>query len=162
MNNNDILRRTRYIFDFNDKAMMALFELGAEPASREQISAWLKKDDDAEGQPLADLQLAVFLNGLIVSKRGKREGPPPVPESRLSNNAILRKFRIALNFKDEDLLATLQVAGFHISKHELSALFRKPQHKNYRDCKDQLLRAFLKGLQLQLRGEESLPVSTVA
>jgi uncharacterized protein YehS (DUF1456 family) len=151
MNNNDILRRSRYIFDFNDSAMMALFESGGEPATRDQISAWLKKDDDPDSEPLADVELAVFLNGLIVSKRGKREGPPPVPEARLSNNAILRKFRIALNFKDDALQQTLQAAGFGISKHELSALFRKPQHKNYRDCKDQLLRAFLKGLQLQNR-----------
>ena len=154
MNNNDILRRSRYIFDFNDKAMMALFDLGGEPATRAQISAWLKKDDDPDGESLADVELAVFLNGLIIRKRGKRDGPPPTPESRLSNNAILRKFRIALNFKDDDLLETLRVAGFRLSKHELSALFRKPQHKNYRDCKDQLLRAFLKGLQQQQRGAE--------
>ena len=151
MSNNDILRRSRYIFDFNDNSMMALFELGGEPVSREQVSAWLKKDDDPASEPLADVQLAGFLNGLIIKRRGKREGPPPVAEVRLSNNAILRKFRIAMDFKEDDMLATLESADFHISKHELSALFRKPQHKNYRDCKDQLLRAFLKGLQAQHR-----------
>ena len=152
MNNNDILRRSRYIFDFNDNGMMALFDLGGEAVTREQISAWLKKDDDPDAEVLADVELAMFLNGLITSRRGKRDGPVLIPEQQLSNNAILRKFRIALNFKDDDLLETLAVAGFRVSKHELSALFRKPQHKNYRDCKDQLLRAFLKGLQLQLRG----------
>lgn len=153
MNNNDILRRSRYIFNFNDKTMMALFELGGEVVTREQVSAWLKKDEDLDSQSLDDVDLAVFLNGLIIRKRGAREGPLPTPEKRLSNNAILRKFRIALNFRDDDLLDTLNLAGVHISKHELSALFRKPQHKNYRDCKDQLLRAFLKGLQLRERGD---------
>jgi uncharacterized protein YehS (DUF1456 family) len=154
MNNNDILRRTRYIFDFDDATMMRLFALGGEPATREQISARLKKDDDPECEPLLDVELAVFLNGLIIEKRGKRDGPAPLPEARLSNNAILRKFRIAMDFKADDLLETLRLADLHLSKHELSALFRKPQHKNYRDCKDQLLRAFLKGLQLQTRAAE--------
>ena len=149
--NNDILRRLRYTFDFNDAAMIRLFALSACVVSRSEVSDWLKAEDDPQQQPLNDKQLATFLNGLIIEKRGKREGPMPAAEKRLTNNLILKKLRIALNLKDDDLLAILARADLSMSKHELSALFRKPGHKNYRECKDQVLRNFLKGLQLKLR-----------
>ena len=56
MNNNDILRRIRYTFDFNDLTMMRLFDLGGSEATREQISNWLKKDDDPDFQSLHDIK----------------------------------------------------------------------------------------------------------
>jgi uncharacterized protein YehS (DUF1456 family) len=71
---------------------------------------------------------------------------------------IFMKLKIALSLKAEDVMAILELADFKISKHELSAFFRKPDHKHYRDCKDQILRNFLKGLQLKYRntgGDES-------
>jgi len=88
---------------------------------------------------------------LINDKRGQREGPQPKPEQRLNNNIIFRKLKIALNLQDEDILKILQLAALPMSKHELSAFFRKPDHKNYRSCKDQILRNFLQGLQIQYR-----------
>jgi len=136
--NNDILRRIRYTFDFDDSKMIAVFGLADHQVTREQISDWLKKDDDPAYQKCSDTQLAIFLNGLINDKRGKKEGPQPEPEQRLTNNIIFRKLRIALNLKAEDILEILNLAGCRISKHELSAFFRKPEHKHYRDCKDQI------------------------
>ena len=149
MRNNDILRRLRYTFDLKDSKMMALFALAGHPATWEQINAWLKKDDDPAYLECNDTQLATFLNGLIIDKRGKKEGPQPVPETSLSNNVILMKLRIALNLKAEDVLEIMALADMPISKHELSAFSRKPDHKHYRDCKDQLLRNFLKGVQIK-------------
>ena len=61
------------------------------------------------------------------------------------------KFKIALNLKAEDVLEIMDLAAFGISKHELSAFFRRPGHKHYRACKDQILRNFLKGVQLKYR-----------
>lgn len=151
MTNNDILRRIRYIFDFDDSKMIAVFGLADHLVSREQISDWLKKDDDPAFRVCSDTQLAIFLNGLIIDKRGKKEGAQPEPEKRLTNNIILNKIKIALNLKAEDVLEILQLAGFQLSKHELSAFFRKPGHKHYRECKDQILRNFLKGIQLKNR-----------
>jgi len=151
MINNDILRRIRYTFDFDDLKMIALFGLADHQVTREQISDWLKKDDDSAYQKCSDTQLAIFLNGLINDKRGKKEGPQPEPEQHLTNNIIFRKLKIALNLKDEDILEIMDLANFCMSKHELSAFFRKPAHKNYRDCKDQILRNFLKGMQLKYR-----------
>ncbi len=151
MTNNDIIRRIRYTFDFNDSKMIALFGLADLEVTREQISDWLKKDDDPAYQTCNDTQMAIFLNGLIIDKRGKKEGPQPRPEKRLNNNIIFRKLRIALNLKAEDILEILDLVNGSISKHELSAFFRKHDHKHYRVCKDQILRNFLKGMQLKYR-----------
>jgi uncharacterized protein YehS (DUF1456 family) len=158
MVNNDVLRRVRYIFDFNDAKMMAIYGLADHHVSREEVSAWLKKEGDEGYENCSDLLLTVFLNGLIIDMRGAKEGPKPVPEKRLTNNMIFMKLKIALSLKAEDVMAILELADFKISKHELSAFFRKPDHKHYRDCKDQILRNFLKGLQLKYRntgGDES-------
>jgi len=149
MTNNDILRRIRYVFDFDDSKMIAVFGLADHQVTRGQISDWLKKDDDPEYQKCSDTQLAIFLNGLINDKRGRKEGAQPEPEKRLTNNIIFMKLKIALNLKAEDVLEIMGLAGFCLSKHELSAFFRKPDHKHYRDCKDQVLRTFLKGMQLK-------------
>ncbi len=153
MTNNDIMRRIRYIFDLNDSKMMSLCGQGGNQVSREQISDWLKPEDDPAYKACSDTQLAIFLNGLIEEKRGKREGVAPEPEKTLTNNIVFMKLKIALNMKAEDVLDTLALSEMTISKHELSALFRKPGHKHYRECKDQILRNFLKGLQSTYRPE---------
>ena len=149
MTNNDILRRIRYIFDFSDSKMIAIFGLADHQVTREQISDWLKKDDDPAYQECSDSQLAIFLNGLINDKRGKKEGPQPEPEKHLTNNIIFMKLKIALNLKAEDVLEIMNLTDLRMSKHELSAFFRKAGHKNYRHCQDQILRNFLKGMQLK-------------
>jgi uncharacterized protein YehS (DUF1456 family) len=149
--NNDILRRVRYAFDFSDSRMTAIFSLANLDVTRAQLSDWLKKEDDSAYQNCTDIQLAIFLNGLITDRRGKKEGPQPEPERRLTNNIILMKLKIALGLKTDDVLEICDLANMRISKHELSALFRKPDHRNYRTCQDQILRNFLKGVQLKYR-----------
>ncbi|MCP3890089.1 MAG: DUF1456 family protein [Desulfobulbaceae bacterium] len=151
MTNNDVLRRIRYTFNFSDSKIISIFNLADYPVTRSQISDWLKRDDDPAYKNLNDKQLAFFLNGLISEKRGKKDGPQRQPEKRLNNNIILLKLKIALNLKSEDILMFMELADFHMSEHELSALFRKPGHKHYRDCKDQFLRNFLQGMQLKYR-----------
>jgi len=153
MTNNDILRRIRYIFDFNDEKMIAIFSLVDYPVTREQISDWLKKEEEPAYQSCSDTVMARFLNGLIIEKRGKKEGEQPEPEKRLTNNIIFMKMKIALNMKTEDVFEILELVDFKMSKHEFSAFFRKPGHKHYRECKDQVLRNFLKGLQLKYRNK---------
>ena len=151
MTNNDILRRIRYIFDFNDSKMITIFSLAGLQVTREQISDWLKKEEDQAYKNCNDTQLAIFLNGLIIDKRGKKDGPQPEPEKKLTNNIIFRKIKIALNLKADDVLMILELADIRISKHELSAFFRKSGHKHFRECKDQILRNFLKGVQIKYR-----------
>ncbi len=147
MNNNDILRRIRYLFNFNDLKIVELFKLVNHNVDDETVSNWLKKDDDPLLQEMTDKELATFLNGLIIEKRGKREGPLQEPEDRLSNNMILRKLKIALDLKTDDILDLFASIDKKISKHELSAFFRSPNHQSYRPFMDQYLRSFLNALQ---------------
>lgn len=151
MTNNDVLRRIRYAFDLKDAAMVEVFSLADFSVTEEQVSAWLKKDEDDAFLKLTDAELAAFLNGFINFKRGKRDGQQPKSEERLNNNMVFQKLRIALDLKADDILDIFKLADFNISKHELSAFFRKPGHKNYRECKNQILRNFLLGLQNKLR-----------
>lgn len=155
MTNNDILRRLRYTFEFNDDKMMKLFALGGTEVTRAQISEWLKKDDDPDFKTLYDVLLATFLNGFIIAQRGKKDDQMPVPEKRLNNNIIFRKLKIALNLKDEDIIEILMLADMRVGKHEISAFFRNPTQKQYRPCKDQILRNFIQGLQVRYHVEKN-------
>jgi len=133
--------------------MIDVFAQADQTVTREEVSAWLKKDDDDDYVACRDIMFATFLNGLINDRRGKKNGPQPEPEKRLSNNIIFVKLKIAFNLQADDILSILALADLKISKHELSAFFRRPDHKHYRTCKDQILRNFLKGLQLKYRND---------
>ncbi len=146
MNNNDVLRRLRYTFNYNDKQMIALFSSVGASVTREQVSQWLKKDNDTDFVNCQDVDLAIFLNGFINEKRGKKEGPQAIPEKRLTNNIILTKLKIALNLKAEELIDLLESVDFRLNKPELSAFSRKVDHKHYRECKDQVLRNLLQAI----------------
>jgi len=151
MTNNYILRRIRYTFDFNDKTMIAIWALADTVVTREQMSIWLKKDDDPDFQNCSDRNMAIFLNGLINKLRGKKEGPQKAPESRINNNIILRKLKIALNLIDDDVLAIMALAEMEMGKSELTAFFRKEGHKHYRRLQDQMLRRFLQGMEMKYK-----------
>ena len=154
MSNNDILRTLRYTFHFHDYKMAEIFTMGGHHLSPEEVAKLLKKEDDPEFKKLHDKDLASFLNGLILLNRGKKEGEIPLAEKSLNNNLILRKLKIALNYKEEEMLEIFALRGFRLSKHELSAFFRNPNQPQYRDCKDQVLRNFLMGLQQKFRPKE--------
>jgi uncharacterized protein YehS (DUF1456 family) len=70
----------------------------------------------------------------------------------LSNNDILKKLRVALAYRDDDIIEVLKLVDCEITKPELSALFRKDDHPKYMACGDQFLRNFLNGLVIKLRG----------
>lgn len=153
MINNDVLRRIRYMFDFNDLKIIAIFKLANYEVNKADVSDWLKKKDDPLLKEITDRDLAIFLNGLIIETRGKREGPQPEPEYFLSNNMILRKLKIALDLKTDDILDLFVLIDVKLSKHELSAFFRNPDHKSYRPCMDQYLRNFLTALQTKYKNK---------
>ncbi|MBQ0740035.1 DUF1456 family protein, partial [Aquimarina celericrescens] len=107
--------------------------------------------EDESFVELEDKMLAVFLNGLIVDKRGKKEGSQPEPETFLNNNDVLKKLKIAFELKSEDIIELYQIAGKQVCKHELSAFLRRPTQPQYRELMDQYLRNFLYGLQLKYK-----------
>jgi uncharacterized protein YehS (DUF1456 family) len=152
---NDVLRRVRYALQLNDKKMLAIFASVDNPIDENYLHSIMAKEGEANFLACRDSLLSLFLDGLIYDKRGRKEGSSPVilpAKAVLSNNEILRKLRIALNFKEEDMLAVLDSVDFPVSKSELSALFRKKEHRNYKVCGDQLLRNFLNGITKRFRG----------
>ena len=151
MNNNDVIRRVRYTFDFSDDKMIEIFALADVEVTRAQISEWLKRDEDPQFKGIYDKDLATFLNGFINLRRGKREGEQPKPEKTLNNNLILRKLKIALNLRDDEMVEIFDLVDMRISKHEINAFFRKPTQSQFRFCKDQFLRNFLYGMQKKYR-----------
>ena len=79
----------------------------------------------------------------------------------MTNNDILKKLRVALKLRDEDILEILKLVDFTASKSEISALFRNEDHPNYKECGDQLLRNFLNGLIIYKRGPATEDLKTV-
>ena len=154
MINNDVLRSIRYMLDLSDNRVVEIASL-ADPAfalGKDEVRAFLLKEEDPDYLACSDAVLAHFLDGLIIHRRGRDESLPPRPvEKRISNNVVLKKLRVAFELKDVDMHQVFAEAGFPVSRPELSALFRQPGHKNFRPCGDQLLRNFLKGLTLRMR-----------
>lgn len=152
MTNNDILRRLRYTLDLGDEGIARLFALGGQAATRAEVDLWTRPDDDPDHEPMTDYALATFLNGLIVDRRGRRDGPPPVAERELDNNLILRKLRVAFALKTDDFVALAARMGKTVGTHEVNAFFRRADQRQYRPLNDQYLRYFLSGLQRAERG----------
>ncbi|MDD5405090.1 MAG: DUF1456 family protein, partial [Sulfuricella sp.] len=133
MINNDVLRSIRYALDLSDAKVATLIQLAERDIEPANVASFLKKEDEEGFVECADDVLSAFLDGLIVHRRGKMEPRPETdrkPERRLTNNAILKKLRVAFELKEEDMHKVLELAGFGVSKPELSALFRQKGHKN--------------------------------
>ncbi len=151
MENNDILRRLRFTLNFNNSRMQEVFALADQEVAISDVKNWLKKDDQSGFVLMPDVMMATFLNGLIIMKRGKREGPQPVPETEMNNNLVLKKLKIAFDLQSDDMLEIYDQIDKGISPHELSSFFRSPESSKYRECNDQYLRNFLTGLQVKYR-----------
>jgi uncharacterized protein YehS (DUF1456 family) len=154
MTNNDILLRLRYALNINDSTMIEIFKLADHEIEQSDLTGLLKKEDEEGFVNCSDDVLGYFLDGLILHKRGMKEikpGETRKSDSRLTNNTILKKIRIALELKEDDMLGILKLADVVISKAELTALFRKEGHRNYKECGGQFLRKFLKGLSSRYR-----------
>ena len=151
MTNNEILRQISDSFALDDAKIIKIFALGDLEVTLAQISAWLKKTDNGAFTLCEDPEFAAFLNGWIIEKRGRQEGPPRETEQRLSNNQVFSKLKIALNLQAEEVLEITGIGGLTLNKRQLSAFFRKPGNKHYRECTDQCLGSFLKGMRAHYR-----------
>lgn len=152
MANNELLRSIRDALHLDTATMIRIFKAAGREVGESAIAAFLKTAEEDDYIPCSNPIMGFFLDGLIIHKRGKQEGDPvpaEKPLSELGNNTILKKLRIALDLKEDDLLGIFKLAGIAITKHELTALFRKPGHKHYKECPDQLLRSFIKGVALR-------------
>lgn len=159
MTNNDILRRIRYALDLHDTTIIEICRLGGHELDKSSVTALLKKEEEEGYLACGDLVMNAFLDGLILQKRGQKEDQTEQKDapSSITNNIVLKKLRIALELKEEALLEILELAHATITKAKLSALFRKEGHKNYKECGNQFLRSFLKGLTIRYRDQRNEP-----
>jgi uncharacterized protein YehS (DUF1456 family) len=152
MIHNDVLRSLRYVLNVSDAKLADIIRLGGLTVPLEALRAYLKKEEEAGFTRCPDNVMGHFLDGLVIERRGKDDTRPPQPvQLPVTNNDILKKLRVAFELREDDIRQILQSVNFPVSKPELSALFRKAGHDNYRPCGDQLLRNFLKGLTNRLR-----------
>ncbi len=163
MDNNDILVRTRYALDLKNLDMLKIFDMGGMKVTKETLIKMMIRTKDLgveedqitpEHKRLDDRELESFLNGLITYKRG----PQPAPKDGQVrpmfiivshddvNNVLLKKLKIALALKQEDMVNIFKKAGLTVSGTELTALLRKKGHKHYRTCLDNFARNFLLGM----------------
>lgn len=155
MTNNEVLRSIRDALQLDNATMIRIFREAGREVGQSAIAAFLKTEDEDDYIPCSNPIMGFFLDGLIIHNRGRKEGgqaPAEKPLAELGNNAILKKLRIALNLKEDDLIGILKTAGITATKQELSALFRKEGNKHYKECSDQLLSGFIKGVALRHKG----------
>jgi uncharacterized protein YehS (DUF1456 family) len=154
MTKNDILIRLRYALNITDRKLVDLFALSDKPLSMDELRPLFLREDEEGFQECDGPTMGAFLEGLVVSRRGKKDpGSTPKPAWTLdpTNNDILKAIRIALELRDEDVTAILGLVEVKASKSEINALFRKKGQENYRPCGDQFMRNFLAGLTKKYR-----------
>lgn len=155
MRNTDIIRSIRYMLDLDDVKIAQILQLRGYTPRRGEVEDIFEKEDVPEHEhpeDTSDELFAYFLDGLIYHLRGKSDKHPPRPiKTPVNNNMVLKKLRVAFKLQEDDMHEILESAGFSLSKHEMSALFRREGHKNYRECGDQIMRYFLKGLTMRVR-----------
>jgi len=154
MINNDILIRLRYALNITDLKLVELFTLAEKPMSAEELRPFFLKEEDEGFRECDGPTLGAFLDGLVTSRRGRKEGAAPASQEWMgnpTNNDVLKAIRIALQLRDDDIVAILRLADIEASKSEINALFRKKDQENFRLCGDQFLRNFLAGLTKKYR-----------
>lgn len=153
---NDVLRRLRFAVRLNDAAMLEMMRLAGLEVSRQALDSYFLRDDEPGYTVCPKATLSALLDGMILKYRGPRDDAPKPPmPAELDNNMVLKKLRIALQLKEDDLIAIMKKADVDLSRSELSALFRKKGQKNYVECMDQFLRNFLSGLALYRQTAQS-------
>lgn len=161
MNNNDIIIRLRYALNIKNEDMLKIFKFGGVIIDEEQLHILLvKQDEGLKRDEKVDIkQLESFMNGLIISQRGQKFGPdlkPVAPTFDMLkeediNNVIMKKLKIAMSYTSDDYISFLKTAGVTISNNELSAVLRRPDHRNYKPAGDRYLRNILKGMAMEYR-----------
>lgn len=156
MTNNEVIKSVRYTLEIKNKEVLQMVQAGGVELTILDVVNLLKNEDEAGFLECPAETIHAFLDGLILQRRGPSDGPAKkFPTATIDNNTILRKLRIAFEMRDTDLIAAVESVGLRISKSELSALFRAPSHQHYRQCGDQFLRNFLKGLTQRFRPNET-------
>ena len=154
MRTNDIFRKLTQSLLLDTPKIQALFAVTEIDLSDKDVANLLKTDYQPGFEAMPDYILTIFLNNLIDEQRGKKaDAQAEVIEKhhKISNNDVLKKLRIAFNLHEQDVRDALKLATIELTKSDLSALFRKPGHAQFKGCDDSLVLDFIEGLGLLLQ-----------
>ena len=147
MQTNQILTTIITPLKLTTEEILDIYQLSKHPMTEERLSSLLHEEGDKDFKACSFEELGAFLDGLILFKRGPSPSKPKdetvIP---LTNNLILKKLRIALELKEAETEIIFSLGEAELSRQALKSLFRKEDHKNFRACSDELLMAFLEGL----------------
>ena len=147
MKTNDILYKIQKALNLSQKEILEAYKLAEYKMDATHLDSLLKRRQD-EGSKLCSYEeLGLFLDGFVILKRGPSPKKSNNDEAvELTNNLILKKLRIALELKEAETEIIFSLGEAKLSKQQLASLFRKEGHKNFKECSDELLMAFLDGL----------------
>ncbi len=144
---NEILYRIQKALNLSIEDILKAYALEDFKMDKPHLEALLKRRQDKGYMLCSYEELGVFLDGLVTLKRGPSPKKPNDDEAvELTNNLILKKLRIALELKEAETEIIFGLADIELSKQQLSSLFRKETHKNFKPCSSELLMAFIEGL----------------
>jgi len=144
---NDILFKIKTALSLDNEAIIKAYTLVEYEMSQERLTDILKKRQDKGYAEATYEELGLFLDGLILLKRGQPSTTKDEDEVfELTNNLILKKLRVALELKEAELVILFALAEVTITKRQIGSLFRKEGGKNFKACSDELLLSFLEGL----------------
>jgi len=153
---NDILFKIKTALSLSEKEIIEAYRLVNFIITEERVSNVLKRHQDKGYEEATYEELGLFLDGLVILKRGENSKKVESDELvELSNNLILKKLRVAMNLKESELVIIFALAEVTLTKRQIGSLFRKEGGKNFKTCSDELLIAFIDGLdEFYYDGEE--------
>ena len=153
---NDILFKIKTALSLDDEMIIKAYSLVEHDMKKDRLTNILKKHQDKGYEEATYEELGLFLDGLVLLKRGVSSTPKDENEIvELTNNLILKKLRVALELKEAELVILFALAEVSITKRQIGSLFRKEGGKNFKSCSDELLLSFLEGLdEFYYDGEE--------
>jgi len=153
---NDILFKLKTALSLTNKEVIKAYALAEYEMREERLNNILKRRQDKGYEEATYEELGIFLDGLVLLKRGPSDKVASNNEAvALSNNLILKKVRVAMELKERELVILFALAEVVLSKRQIGSLFRKEGGKNFKVCSDELLISFLEGLdEFYYDGEE--------
>ena len=146
LSTNEVLYRIHKALKLSLDEMIQAYKLENYEMEASHLESLLKRRLDKGFVLCSYEELGIFLDGLVTLKRGPSPKKDDSTIVELTNNLILKKLRIALELKEAETEIIFGLSDIELSKQQLASLFRKESHKNFKKCSDELLMAFLEGL----------------
>jgi len=147
MNTNETIGKIIEALKLDRASIIEIYQLARYPIELDHIDRWSLPSDNSEFISCSYEELGNFLDGLVILKRGPNPNSSKGDEAiSLTNNLILKKLRIALNLREPEIEIIFSLGEATLTKQQLSSLFRKESNKNFKECPDELLVAFLDGM----------------